>query len=147
MSIKIQTFPKFQITVGNIHVPLRNQTRELLAYLVTAQGREVSNKELIEQVLKQKESKKSLQHLRVVFFYLKKELENMSIQNIIGSSKNGRYRFARPELYKCDMEQVMKGNQRAIANYGGEYMEEYTWNDSKKQHIDRVVKYYKTHAV
>ena len=43
----ITTFPEFCIRLDNMPVKLRAKSRELLAYLVNAQGRDVSSDELL----------------------------------------------------------------------------------------------------
>ena len=137
-SIEIKCFPRFEIFVNNTPVLIKcKKGKEMLAYLVDAQGRWVGSEEIISALWPDApfdESSKNVFY--VTGFRLKKELEKKDLDSIM-EYENGNYRVV-TDNFSCDYYRYLNNEE---VPFSGEYLSEYEWAEMtaaklyfKKQH-------------
>ncbi len=126
--IYIQCFGNFEIfNNGEIIKFGRSKSKEMLAYLVDRKGASATNAEL-RAVLWEDEimdEDKQRKYFAQIVHDLKNTLDSKGCGNIFAQSRDS-YAIV-PSQIICDYYLAINKNQRAINQYNGEYMSQYTW--------------------
>ena len=67
---------------------------------------------------------------------LHKILMEYGIENIL--SYLPRTKAIRRDMVECDYFDLLSENPQAIQHYTGKYLEQYTWAEKRKGHLDRI---------
>lgn len=126
-NLEAKTFGNFTLLYENKVVKFtRTKSNELLAYLVYKNGSSVNTKELIAILYSnQADIKKSGSNLRNLIVDIKQTFQKLNIQNFFIAEYNN-FRI-NPEIVKCDYYDFLSGDEAAINNYAGEFMNQYSW--------------------
>ena len=84
--------------------------------------------------------------MRVQWHYLREELKDYGIENIIGSCRGGRYRYAVPACYDCDLDELTEGQKLMAAKFVRSYLNAYGWADEKRDQLTQLAEYYRKAA-
>lgn len=124
--IFVKTFEGFDVYVDGtlIYFPSR-KAKEMLAVLVEKRGSSVSLSQMTYLLYENIEEKKAKNNLRVVFYRLRKSLEEFGIDNIL-IKKRGHYAVD-TERFVCDFYEFLEGNPTYTPMFSGSYMPEYFW--------------------
>lgn len=127
----IQTIPNFVVSVdGNVMNIRGSKTKELFALLIDHGEAGVTMGEAIACLWPDRPGDENTQTLyRVTFHRLMESIKEAGIDDIIGSGE--RKKYIRRELVECDLYRILDGDRRKIQNYGGAYLEEYWWAETR----------------
>lgn len=125
----IQTFGRFIVLKNGLPLPLRGRAKEILAFLVTKRGREVSNSEIYGTLWEGREY--SNEHMSV--FYnalrrLKKTLKEASCEHLLISTAHGQ--MVNTQQFDCDYYSWQDNGSTRTSPFYGEFMSEYSWGES-----------------
>ena len=56
-------------------------------------------------------------------------MEDHGIAHVIGSE--GSYRFIHTDQVDCDLYRILAGDKQTARNYGGQYLQEYSWAEER----------------
>ncbi len=126
--VYVQCFGNFEIFYnGEIIKFGRSKSKEMLAYLVDRKGASATNAEL-RAVLWEDEAvdeDRQRKYFAQIVYDLKNTLEGLGCGDIFIQSRDS-YAIV-PSQIICDYYLAINNNQRAINQYNGEYMSQYTW--------------------
>ncbi len=125
--IYVKTFGEFEIFVDGKPVHFaRSKSKELLAFLIDANGANVSRatafSALYEDIFYDRKMQKQFD---VIVRSLRESL-NVSGAGEIFEIKSGMMRL-NTDLFDCDLYRLLNGNVDAINEFRGEYMNAYSW--------------------
>lgn len=137
--VYFSTMPCFGLFVNNERVLIRgSRMKEVLAYLVSVEGREVSNRELLENVWGVEEiDESSLVLARVTIKHLYEKLKEYGIEDIL-IIDYGVYCLD-VRKFSSDLQALRNGNQEVINAYDGRFLEEYSWAEEINARIAQFV--------
>lgn len=134
--IQIKTMPNLQILVnGNQLVLGQTKQVELLAYFVH-RGEEGVTKLDAMETLWMGYSTESVYW--TTMSRLKVLLDEAGISNLIISK--GQAKCINMSIVDCDLYRMLSGDNAAICNYSGQYLEEYVWAADMKKQLDEIKK-------
>lgn len=135
--ITVQTFGNFDIFVDGKAVNFnRSKSKELLAYLIDRQGGSVSRTEAFSILWEDSMYDRSMQkQLDVIIRSLRSTLQEYGIGEIV-EMKAGTMRVI-PELLDCDLYRFFNGDESAVNEYRGVYMNAYSWASLTEASMDR----------
>lgn len=127
--IYVQTFGIFEVYVNDEPVIFeREKAREILAYLVTQRGENVTVSELAEIIYEDKTyDRKTMNQIYAILSSLKKSLKNAGIEGIY--KKSFKYISVDMSQLTCDFIELENGNVAAMNAYKGNYLENYSWGE------------------
>lgn len=141
--VTIQTFGNFDVFIdGKLVLFTKSKAKELLAYLVDRKGASVSSAEigavLWEEELSSELAKDRVQHVKKD---LRDILSSYGVEDILLSGWNSV--AVDKTKVSCDYYDFLKGEEKALQSYLGEYMTNYSWAEetagalqfSHKKHI------------
>ena len=132
-------FGNFEVYVGGKPVKFRRtKTKELLAYLVSRRGAEVSAGELCAVLWEEAEDDEKK---RDYLYHLIADLKNSLNQVGVGDAfitKSAGYAVD-TECIDCDYYSFLEGDPKAKRNYAGEYMHQYSWGETTNAWIGRDI--------
>lgn len=133
--VEIQTIPKFIVFVdGNVLHIGREKTTELLALLVDCREAGLTAGEAISCLWQGRPADETTQTLyRVTFHRMMETLKEAGIEDIIVSK--GRRKYIREDLVECDLYRILDGKMKGMQNYGGYYMKEYSWAETRNAQL------------
>ncbi len=133
--VEIRTFPNLSVFVDGKPVLLkRAKPRELLALLVERGDAGVNPGHAIACLWPERRSGNDTQSLfRMTYKRLVEDLEKEGIANIL--TTKGNIRALRTDLVDCDLYRFLAGEQDAIDLYRGEFLQEYTWAESRNAQL------------
>lgn len=136
--VEIRTIPNFAVSVdGNVLCLGRAKAEELLALLVDRAEAGLTVGEAIACLWPGRPADESTQTLyRVTFHRLMEALKEAGIDDIINSE--GRKKYIRKEQVECDLYRILDGETADIQNYGGDYMKEYSWAETRNAQINNI---------
>lgn len=111
----------------------RSKTKELFAFLVDRRGSACQAEEAIAALYEKtfpEEMKRSKQNLRNLVNDLKSVLTEIGQEDVL--IRRGSTLAIRPEALDCDYYNMLKGDMRAMNQFRGAYMEQYTWAEITK---------------
>jgi two-component system LytT family response regulator len=139
--VVIRTFGHFDLYVDRMVMVFPNsRSKELLAMLVDRQGGIVTIEEMIEMFWP--EEPLSEQHkvtCRKAMFQLYKTLQLFGVEGILIFGRSQRAIAA--TAVECDYYRYLEGDPKAIQEYNGDYMREYSWaeeTNGKLYHLARL---------
>lgn len=136
-NIRVKTFGNFEVFLNGETVSFkRARAKEVLAYLVDKQGTGASRAEIYAAIYEDEEyERKQQKSFDVVISSLKSTLSDYGISDII-EINDGSIRII-PEKIKCDLYDLLEGDEKALAHYRGEYMSAYPWSMMTEAYIDQ----------
>lgn len=128
-NIYIQAFGRFVVKKDDKPVAISGKAKEILAYLVSKHGREVSNLELFQTIWENRE----YNHANMTVFYnalkrLKNCLQENSIEDILLSSTHGQ--MVDTAKFECDYYHWIDGKYASRDDGEYELMIEYSWAEA-----------------
>lgn len=136
--VEIKTIPRFQILVdGNTLCFARGKTEELLALLVERGTSGLIAGDAIACLWPEKpvdEKAKTL--FRVTWKRLIDTLKEAGIDHIIRGES--RKKYICKEAVECDLYRILEGEEEAIQSYGGDYLKEYSWAESRTAQLNSI---------
>ena len=126
-SLEAKTFGNFTLLYDDKVIKFsRTKSNELLAYLIYKNGSSVQTKELIAVLYGDKaDSARYGASLRNLIVDIKQSLSKIEIQKFFITEYNN-FRI-NPEVVKCDYYDFLAGDEKAIKNFAGEFMSQYSW--------------------
>jgi len=137
--LRVQTFGNFEMFMGGrpIHFA-RTKTKELCAYLVSRQGAECSNNEIMAAIWEGKADSRSLQsQFRHLVMDLRQTLTSAGIQDLL-IKRRGCMALA-PDKFACDLYDFCNGSTDAVNQYKGEFMTQYSWAEFTNAYMENRV--------
>lgn len=136
--VEIQTIPNFSVLVdGNVLSFGRTKSEELLALLVDRGTAGLTVGEAIACLWPGRPSDENTQTLyRVTFHRLMEALRDAGVEHII--SAEGRTKYILRDQVDCDLYRILDGNEEMIQNYGGEYLKEYSWAETRNAQLSSI---------
>lgn len=133
------TMPCFGLFINDERVLMRgSRIKEVLAYLVSVEGREVSNRELLENVWGVDEiDEGALVLVRVTIKNLHEKLKENCIEDIL-IMDYGVYCLDMRK-FSSDLQELRNGNKHVINAYDGRFLEEYSWAEEINARIAQLV--------
>lgn len=125
--ITVQTFGNFDVRVDGelLHFP-RATAKELLAYLIDRRGGTCTLGEIAAVLWENRERNRSLNsQIQTTICTLSQVLTDAGIPELLCRTHNAL--SIRRELVSCDLYDFLAGDPRAIRQYLGEYMRNYSW--------------------
>ena len=137
--IKVQTFGNFDVLVdGNVITFNRSKAKELLAYLVDRQGRNVTRAEAFAILWEDGQYDRPMQkQLDVIIRSLRNTLDAYDINEILEVDR-GQLRV-NTQYLDCDLYRFLAGDLQAINSFRGEYMNSYSWAEFTEAYITQKV--------
>lgn len=125
--IVVKTFGNFDVFVeGELLVFPRSRSKEVLAYLVDQQGRNVRRGDIYDALWEGDEyGHQQQKYLDVIIRSLRDTLKKAGISQIL-EMKNGLLRVL-PDTFDCDLYRFVQGDPVAVRSYQGKYMNNYAW--------------------
>ncbi|MDD6655683.1 MAG: response regulator [Lachnospiraceae bacterium] len=136
--IKIQTIPNFVVTIDGNRLSLgRTKPEELFALLVDRGDYGVTAGDAISCLWQERVNDENTHSLyRVTLKRLMDALKEAGIDDIIVSE--GRKKILLTEKVDCDLYRMLAGEEEVIQSYGGEYMREYSWAETRTAQLDSI---------
>lgn len=137
--IKIQTMPRFSISVdGNMIHFGREKTEELLALLVDRGMSGLTAGEAIACLWPDRPGDDSTKNLyRVTFHRLMEVLKSEGIDDIISSE--GRKKYILKDRVECDLYQILDGDREMLLSYSGTYLKDYSWAEERNAQLNSMM--------
>lgn len=134
--IQIKTMPNFQIWVEGKQLRLgRTKQVELLAYFID-RGEEGVSKIDAMKTLWMGYSTESVYW--TTMSRLKTMLDEEGISDLIISK--GQTKCINTGIVECDLYRMLNGDETAINDYSGKYLEEYVWAADRRKQLDDIKK-------
>ena len=139
--IFVKTFDGFDVYVNGrmIYFP-SSKAKEMLAVMVEKRGSSVSLSQMTYLLYENIEEKTAKNNLRVVYYRLRKSLEEYGIEQVL-IKKRGSYALD-TEQFVCDFYEFIKGNPDYITLFSGSYMPEYTWAEDMLPYLENLYRKY-----
>ena len=128
-NIFIQTFGRFVVTRDGTPVPLTGKAKEILAYVVTKRGKEVSNEEIYGVLWENR----PYGNVEMKVYYnavarLRKTLAEEGLSSLLISTARGQ--MINTELFDCDYYDWQDKEPDNRENFSGEFLTEYSWGEN-----------------
>lgn len=129
--VTIQTIPSFSLSVNGKVVRISaSKPKELFALLVDRADAGITTSEAIACLWPERPDNSSSQSLfRMTYKRLVDILEDHGIAHVIGSE--GSCRFIHTDQVDCDLYRILAGDKQTARNYGGQYLQEYSWAEER----------------
>lgn len=139
--IFVKTFGGFDVYVTGklVYFPSR-KAKELLAVLVEKRGSSVSLSQMTYLLYENIEERKAKNNLRVIYYRLRKSLEEYGIDHIL-IKKRGHYAVD-IEMFICDFYEFLEGNPKYMPLFSGSYMPEYFWAENTLPYLKNLHRKY-----
>ncbi len=125
--VTVRTFGYFEIMVDRQTVAFsRSKSKELLAFLIDNKGGGVSRSRAQAELWEDREYNRQMQkQFDVILRSLRGTLRAYGIGEIL--ELRGGFIRIRPELLNCDLYRFLDGDDSAVREFRGEYMNGYSW--------------------
>lgn len=138
--ITVTTMPSLNVNAYGVNVTFESKkAREIFAYLINAEGKQVSNYQLISDIWEGLAIDESARNrCRVSFSYLRSTLRKYGISDILGSK--GSFHWINREKIDCDLYELLRSSRKADMPMLEDiyYLEEYSWAERTKGRIARL---------
>ena len=128
--VYIQTFGTFNVMFKGRPIPLVGKAKEILAFIVTYRGKEVSNQTIYSTIW---ENRPYGNEEMVVFFNalrrLRTVLEHEGLEDLLISTKRGQ--MINTRMIDCDYYAWLDKNPKTTGRFEGEFLTEYSWAEAK----------------
>lgn len=135
--VEIETIPNFTMRVDGRRLALGGKKQELLALLVDKGQAGLTTGEAIACLWQDRCADEKTQTLyRVTFYQLMDELKKYGIESIIGSDEKNKYIVK--DMVDCDLYRILDGDTEGLKSYGGYYLKEYSWSETRNAQLDSM---------
>ena len=135
--VEIETIPNFSMRVDGKRLVLGGKKQELLALLVDRGQTGLTTGEAIACLWQDRCADEKTQTLfRVTFHQLMDELKKNGIEDMIGSDEKGKYIVR--DMVDCDLYRILEGNTEGLKSYGGYYLKEYSWSETRNGQLSSM---------
>lgn len=136
--IRIHTMPELLVTVNGSPVMIgHNRQEELLALLIDRGEVGLTRKDAIESLW---EGYSSDNIYWTTMSRLKKILEEAGVPGLILT--RGQTKYINTGIVECDLYKMLKGDEKAVSGYRGEYLGQYfdkfPWVQRRKRQLDQI---------
>lgn len=126
--IYIQTFGRFLVKKNNKPIKLVGKAKEILALIVTRQGKEISNEEIYSTIWEDREHS----NINMAVYYnalrrLKEALKKEGLEELLVSTARGQ--LVNTDMFNCDYYIWKEQNKELKDRFEGEFLSEYTWGE------------------
>jgi len=125
--VRVQTFGNFEVWVDDVQLNFgRQKSKELFAYLVERRGAGVTTREACAVLFEDGSynlSQKS--YFQNIVADMRNTLKKAGAEDVICKSYN--YLAVNTERIDCDYYRFLEGDAKAINQYNGEFMTNYSW--------------------
>ena len=130
--LQARCFGHFEVFWRGKPLPFgRQQTKELLAFLIDCRGSYCSSEEIIAGMWEDVQDLKAAKHrLRNLVSDLRNTLREIGMEELLLHRRNQLAIVA--DLVDCDYYRMLDGNLEAINAFRGEYMAQYSWAEMTK---------------
>lgn len=132
-----KTFGHFDLYIDDEPVMFHSaKAKELLAYLVDREGGTVYSDQIIGTLWEDRPNDEYTQNLcSKVVSTLRKELSEYHAEDLLIANRG--VRRIDTSLFDCDLYQLLRGDEKAIEQYLGEYMLDYSWAESRMASLEK----------
>lgn len=126
--VYLHMFGSFTVIYDGIPIPLRGKAKEILAFVASFRGNEVSNQTIYTTLWENKPYDN--REMSVYFHALKKlkdELEKFGVRELLISSARGQ--MINVEMTDCDYYSWQDNNSGVNEQFRGEFLTEYSWSE------------------
>ncbi len=125
--LRAQCFGNFEVFANGEPLRfVRKKTKELLAYLISRRGAQCDNKELAAVLWEDRlDSDKLQSNFRNLVCDLTRVLQSAQAEAVLQKGR-GSLAVAADRL-ECDFYKLLEGTPRALSQYTGEFMAQYSW--------------------
>lgn len=136
--VRIHTFGNFEVYADGKPVSFTSpKAKELLALLVDAQGESVTAEDAFSMMWEQLDyNHTEAGRYRKALSKLQATLVDAGIENIL--SYFPRARAIRRDMVECDYFDLLAEKPRAIKEYSGRYMNQYSWGEERIALLNRI---------
>jgi len=142
--LKVKTFGNFEVfdKEGKTLSFDRSKAKEALAYLIYRRGTSASSKELHAAIFEDSAyDKNSVNYLQQILQSMMRGLRNADAEKAVIKDYDS-YRID-PDRIDCDYYRFLDGDARAVNQYTGEFMAQYTWAEFVAGYLDEI--FHKSH--
>ncbi len=133
----IKTFGGFDVFVDGKQVHFSSEkAKEMLAFLVDKRGSSVSLSQMAWLLYEQSPEQTAKNNLRVIYYRLKKILEDHGISSIL-IKKRGSYAVD-ASSFTCDVYEFVEGNPVYVHLFLGNYMTGYDWGQEVVPYLNNL---------
>ena len=135
-AVYIQTFGRFLVKKEGIPLRLTGKAKEILAVIVTRQGREISNEEIYTIIWEGR----PYSNTNMAVYYnalrrLKKVLKDAELEELLISTSRGQ--MLNVDMVDCDYYSWKEKNPDLGSRFEGEFLSEYSWGERMLSDIIR----------
>lgn len=135
--VEIETIPNFTVRVDGNRLALGGKKQELLALLVDKGEAGLTTGEAIACLWQDRCADEKTQTLyRVTFYQLMDELKKNGIDDIIRLDDKSKYIVK--DMVECDLYRILDGEADGLKKYGGYYLKEYSWSETRNGQLDSL---------
>lgn len=128
--VYIRTFGTFSVLKNGVPIPLVGKAKEILAYVVTYRGKEVSNQTIYAAVWEGRPyGEKEINVFYNAIRRLRNTLQKEGIEDILVSTRRGQ--LVNTRLFDCDYYAWLDNNPKSKECFEGEFLTEYSWSEAK----------------
>lgn len=137
--IYARTFGHFDIFVDGKPIMFKSaKAKEFLAFLIDRRGGTVTTDQMINVLWEDRPNDESTQNLCCKLVKtLQRELKAVDAEEMLVVSRGSR--SVNVESFQCDMYELLDGNQKAKAQYMGNYLLDYSWSESQTALLDHIL--------
>jgi len=138
-TLRVKTFGNFEAfdKDGKIVNFERSKAREALAYLVYRRGTSVSSRELHGAIFEDSAyEKNSVNYLQQILQAMMRGLRAVNAESVVVKDYDS-YRID-PEKIDCDYFRFLEGDAKAVNQYTGEFMAQYSWAEFVNGYLDEI---------
>lgn len=137
--IYVRTFGHFDIFVDENPIMFKSsKAKELLALLVDRRGGTVTTDQIIGTLWEERPNDSYTQNLcSKIGKTLEKELKENNIGDILVSARG--VKRVNTLLFKCDLYDLLDGDERAADKFLGEYMLDYSWAEERMAMLTKYI--------
>lgn len=141
--VVIRTIPSLTVWVDGKVLSINGKRAELFALLTDRAEAGVTAGEAISCLWPDRAADEKTKNLyRVTVHQLIEELKMAGIEDIIGSTGQKRYMIT--EMVECDLYSILDGKVEDLRNYGGCYLQEYSWAEARNGQLTSIKENIKT---
>lgn len=133
----IKTFGGFDVFADGKQIHFSSEkAKEMLAILVDKRGSSVSLSQMAWLLYEQSAEQTAKNNLRVIYYRLKKILENNGICNIL-IKRRGSFAVDAGS-FTCDVYEFIEGNPAYVHSFLGNYMTGYGWGQEVVPYLNNL---------
>lgn len=127
--VYIQTFGRFMVKKNNRPINLTGKAKEILALIVTKEGKEISNEEIYRVIWENRPySNENMTVYYNALRRLKAALEAAELGDLLISTARGQ--MVNTEMFDCDYYSWKQKKAERRDKFEGEFLTEYSWGET-----------------